>query len=1459
MATDIKVKVGIDGEKQFRQSIKEINSELKLLKSEMKTVVSSYDGQANSMNALTAKQKVYEQQIETTKNKIKTLKEALEKAKDSFGENSSKVSSWQIQLNNAQAELNELNVASMENQRYLDEAASAADGCATSIDKYGDSVKRVKDSSEEAANAIEGVADAAENASTAVETAFGTKLSGRSDAFSDSVGNLAHSMDQYDESARIAQQSTQSNAEAVDTLAAALAAAGLTQALSEIAQGMRECVDASVEFESAIAGVAKTTDLNEDELASMTDAIKEMATQMPATTTEIAGVVEAAGQLGIAKDDLLDFAEVMVNLGVATNLTSDEAASALAKFANVVDMSADDYERLGSTIVDLGNNFATTEADIVSMATRLASAGSTVGLTEPQIMAVATALSSVGIEAEAGGSAISKLLKQFETMVATGDDSLASFAEIAGMSAEEFSTAWGEDAVGALSQFIDGLGQVDAQGGSMVAVLEELGIKETRLSNAVQALASSNGILNEAVSTANTAWKENTALTKEAETRYATTESKAQMLANAFNNVKIAVGDQLTPALQTLYDVGTDAAKWAADFVEQNEWLVPILSAVVTTLGLLTAGVTAYVTWTKIAATVTAAFNAVMGAMPVVAIATALGALVGNVVSLSNDTHELNSNAQALVDSANSFKTSMDEANSTMAESQSQINATATVADSLAEKLEKLEANGLDSADAQQEYAATVKQLNSLIPELNLQIDEQTGTIEKTNQSLTEQIALWKENAMAQAKQNAMQDLYDQWAEANTQLLLNQTLYNDALAESETQARNIVTAQQEQAALQEQIAAAEAPGYERQLSDDEVEHIEALKNKYQELEGSIVGYQEAQSTATQNALDYEEAINEAQPIVEEYAYQVEAVSEAWNESSEASEEAGETATNATEQIMTSMDALSEAYQAAYNAAAESLGNTVGLWTEMDNTAVTSVDSIKETLASQVEWFTSYRENLDALASRQIPGVDTSALIASLNDGTTESAAILAGLSSATDEEIAEVVAAMGESDTARAELTDAMAQASSEFQTEMDSIVQSATDMATEIDQSEQATTSGQNTINGYIAGIDSRTSALYAKMRTVAYKAWQQFRSQMEERSPSRVAMRSGRNTIEGYILGVEDKEDELNDVMTEMAEKVTEALPEDSDAYDSAKDFMDAYKSAIKEYAGDIQDTIDDLTKAQESMMSKLQDYGKLEESTTASALKEQVEMMTKYSEVLNALRDRGADSDLMTEVVGMGIEDAVEYASQLNAMTDEAWAEYMSAWQEKQALAAKISEEYYAGDLAEQTEALNSVLANAMADIKGDGHGSGANYVKGLIEGMQSQQAALTAKAEELAAAMTEALNEALGIHSPSKVAMEIMGHFGDGLMLGWDDSITRLQNTIESSIPQQVIGPVEKSFDAAPIITAMENTASGIVNGIAATQATNSKPVQLRVDLDGRELAEGIVDPLRKTLRRRNEKL
>lgn len=389
---------------------------------------------------------------------------------------------------------------------------------------------------------------------------------------------------------------------------------------------------ASIEFESAFAGVEKTVDGTEEQLAALRQGILDMAEEIPASTTEIAAVAEAAGQLGIATDDVLDFTRVMIDLGEATNLSSDEAASSLAKFANITGTTADEYSRLGSTIVDLGNNFATTERDIVEMATRLASAGTVAGLSEQDILALSTAMSSVGINAEAGGTAMTQTLSAISKAVSDGGDDLKTFAKVAGVSADEFAKMWSDDPITAIQGFIGGLGDMNANGEDVLAVLDELGLSGIRQSNMLQSLALASGVLGDAVTTANNAWEENVALSNEASKRYETTESQMKILRNGLNNLAISIGDILLPIINKIVAGLQNAIDWFSnldDGVKKTILIVGGLIAAISPIaGIISgiAGAISFITGTVIPALITA-INFII-ANPIVLLIAAIVGLV---------------------------------------------------------------------------------------------------------------------------------------------------------------------------------------------------------------------------------------------------------------------------------------------------------------------------------------------------------------------------------------------------------------------------------------------------------------------------------------------------------------------------------------------------------------------------------------------------------------------------------------------------------------------------------------------------------------------------------------------------------------------------------------------------------------------------------------------------------------
>lgn len=342
---------------------------------------------------------------------------------------------------------------------------------------------------------------------------------------------------------------------------------------------------AAVDFESAFTGVVKTVDGTDEELNKLRDDIIEMSNTMPQSANQIAEVAAAAGQLGIKTEDIAEFTRVMLMLGDATNLTSTDAATQLARLANITGMTADKYGALGSAIVDLGNNFATTESEIVSMSMRLAAAGTNAGLAETDILALSTAMSSVGIRAEAGGSAMSTFLSNLQVMVETGSKDLENFAAVANMSADEFATAFQEDAAGALVSFLAGLQDTERNGASAIAVLDALGISEIRQRNTLLSLSNAHGMLSDALGLSKQAWNDELALSKEAETRYATTASQLSILKNKIKNLAISFGELLLPTIQKVVDVLQRLADKLNSMDEGKKKTIVTIAAIAAAIG----------------------------------------------------------------------------------------------------------------------------------------------------------------------------------------------------------------------------------------------------------------------------------------------------------------------------------------------------------------------------------------------------------------------------------------------------------------------------------------------------------------------------------------------------------------------------------------------------------------------------------------------------------------------------------------------------------------------------------------------------------------------------------------------------------------------------------------------------------------------------------------------------------
>lgn len=337
--------------------------------------------------------------------------------------------------------------------------------------------------------------------------------------------------------------------EGVDTLTKPFQVAGVAMAAGAVASAKF-----AIDFENNFANVRKTVDGTDEQLNKIKQDIIDMTTvginghsAIPQTTAELTELAAAGGQLGIQTENISSFTETMAMMGSATNLAGEEGAKTLARFMNVANVSQGEVQNLGSSIVDLGNHFATTEAEIAAMAQRMGATGTAVGISAQDVLAYSTALSSLGVEAEAGGSSISRIWMDIQTQVSTGGELLGEFAKVSGKTTKEFAEGWKNDASGTFKDFVDGL----SKSKDLVGTLKNLGFDNIRDLQALQKLAGPQGIqlLNDALQRSNNAWSENTALVNEFENKAGTTASQIQVMKNNLVEAGRSLGETFLPTI----------------------------------------------------------------------------------------------------------------------------------------------------------------------------------------------------------------------------------------------------------------------------------------------------------------------------------------------------------------------------------------------------------------------------------------------------------------------------------------------------------------------------------------------------------------------------------------------------------------------------------------------------------------------------------------------------------------------------------------------------------------------------------------------------------------------------------------------------------------------------------------------------------------------------------------------
>ena len=1014
MSNTIGARIVLEGEKEYRQALKEITANQKELRSEMKLCSSEFDGQQNSLVALTRKHEILEKQIETQGRKVtlytqrleesqkaheqagqkveslkaqlqtaeqemnrlknttgtsaqaleqqektvENLKRALQGAEDDYVATGTAVTNWSTSINNANADLNKMNSDLQRTEQYMEEARNSTDGCATSIDGYGRKISASRLATEKLGEQVEQTGDKVETAA--------------------------------------------------NTMASAFAAAGVQQAVSEIKEKLLECRDAAEHFEKGMAKVSTIADTSAVPLETLSNDVIKVSSDLGVAATDIADAAYNAISAGQKTADAVQFAGTSTKLAIGGFTEASTAVDILTTTLNAYNLEADQAEHVSDMLITTQNlgktvvaNLATNMGRVIPVAAaynvqmdNLSSAYAVMTANGIATSETTTYLKAMLNELGDTGSTVGGILeeqtgKNFAALTKEGK-SLGDVIDILGKSvdndATKFNALWSssEAGVGALSLLNSGA---------------------EKYNSVLYQMQNSSGATEKAFGT-----------------MADTGEMASKRMQNSLENLKISIGKSLEPAMKDLYEAGDDVFSLAEDYVDENPEVVQALTA-------LTIGVGAFATAVTVATAAMEAWKVIETLVnPTTALVSAMGGLViaaGAYAALESsvktETQEMVAASREAIDTIN------EEAQARRDNTASNDAEISTIRD-LSEELNTLNSKENLSTQEKNRMRMVVTQLNTALPELNLTIDEQTG-------KLSENARGWYDTAEAMA--TALEEQYKQKDLEDT-------------GEEAYQARKQLTKVTEELAdVQAELAEAQADYNE--VTENGTKQIDDAKEVYTssgeslwdlvnrmhaltEAQNELIPQQEELQTQTDTLEQEFDDLNDA----------IHATNDAVQESGEYSVEyAGNTYTikEATEETRQSIEELQTAYQDAKSEAEDSINQQVSLFEELEVKSDLSVQQMSENLKSQTEAFTQYKDDLLYCADLVEQGILDEGLLAAIQSLGMDGAGYMHELATASQDDMGQVVQSFEEMQTAKDNLAGAIADINTDYSDQMDKLL----------------------------------------------------------------------------------------------------------------------------------------------------------------------------------------------------------------------------------------------------------------------------------------------------------------------------------------------------------------------------------------------------------------------------------
>ena len=996
----------------------------------------------------------------------------------------------------------------------------------------------------------------------------------------------------------------------IEAVSQAFAAAKVYEALEQIKDAYMDCIGSAGDFEASMSNVEALSGASGDQLQALTDKAKEMGATTKFTAGESADALSYMALAGWDTQSMLQGISPVMELAAAANMDLASPSDIVTDYLTAFGLTASDTTHFVDVMAYAMSHSNTNVEQLGEAYKACAATAKSMGYSVEETTAVLATMANAGVKGGEAGTALNAIM----TRLATNTKGCADELEKYGVSIYD-----SQGNMNSLSDILTGLSAVwdnltdqeQANLAKTIAGTNQYSKLQTIMAGCSEQAAKGGQSFSDYASAL-----ENCSGTagKMAGTMLDNLNGKMTLFESSADGLKIAVGEQLTPAMSDLYEVGADVLSGMTEFVNDNPGVVKGITTMVGIIGTATAGLTGYVAVAGVAKAVTAAIGATAAAslgpiaLGVAGIAAVAGAFVA-VTSAADAAVEASGDWPPALDeittAASGVTDALDDANATMQASAETTMATAGTADLYITKLEEMGDYAKLSADDQQEYRNVLTLLCDLMPDLAGYIDTTTGEIQGGTTALRGYAKAWQDSAKAQAYQEFMSDVSQQYNDVTKELYQNQLKLTEAQTKGEAASKGMDETYQK---LLSTLG----------MTDDEFQktygsvsaiagvHLDPeIADEVMDLRDSYEEYSNQQLEAAENEKVYQQAVDdgiakqgEAQQAIEDaqtaYENLEAAQSGATSSASEGAAELGQAISDVTVEAQK----LVEAYNTAYDAAEKSIGGQYEIWDKASSVSATSVDALNKNLESQTTYWQDYNTNLDTLREKAGSIEGLSDMVASFADGSKESVDAIAGMAQAAQDgggKLEAMVKNWQDLQQAQKDASGALADLTTDFSSKMDELAQKAGDTVDELDMSAEAAKNGKATVQAF---IDSASNMLpdvqtaYAKIGTTAANALQ---SKLDKANTSGRAQKTGaqatgtRNAEPGWtlvgeygpeIVYMQGGEGVLNaaqtkDVLPALDDRYTDTRAENAEAPAPKETVQAAESAAVNPHEGIRNDT--------------------------------------------------------------------------------------------------------------------------------------------------------------------------------------------------------------------------------------------------------------------------------------------